>query len=64
MTERGETHIVVLGGDGTLHEVLNGLVDPSVCTLGLIPSGTGNDFATCIGLTQDYRAEELLTVWF
>lgn len=53
LTERGETHIVVLGGDGTLHEVLNGLVDPSVCTLGLIPSGTGNDFATCIGLPQD-----------
>ena len=50
LTERGETEIVVLGGDGTLHEVLNGLVDPSVCTLGLIPSGTGNDFAANIGI--------------
>ena len=53
LTERGETEIVVLGGDGTLHEVLNGLVDPSVCKLGLIPSGTGNDFAACIGLPLD-----------
>ena len=53
LTERGETEIVVLGGDGTLHEVLNGLVDPSVCTLGLSPSGTGNDFAANIGIPLD-----------
>ncbi len=53
LTEQGETDLVVLGGDGTLHEVLNGMVDPSVCTLGLIPSGTGNDFAACIGLPMD-----------
>ena len=50
LTMKGETEIIVFGGDGTLHEVLNGLVDPSVCTLGLVPSGTGNDFATAIGL--------------
>ncbi len=53
LTERGETELIVLGGDGTLHEVLNGMVDPSVCTLGLIPSGTGNDFAACLGLPLD-----------
>lgn len=53
LTERGENEIIVLGGDGTLHEVLNGLVDPSLCTIGLIPSGTGNDFATCVGLPLD-----------
>ena len=45
LTQEGETNIIVLGGDGTLNEVLNGLEDPSVCTLGLVPSGTGNDFA-------------------
>ena len=45
LTEAGETEFIVLGGDGTLNEVLNGLADPSVCTIGLIPSGTGNDFA-------------------
>lgn len=53
LTMRGETEIIVLGGDGTMHEVLNGLVDPSVCTIGLIPSGTGNDFASCVGLPLD-----------
>lgn len=61
LTERGETNIVVLGGDGTLHEVLNGLVDPSVCTIGLIPSGTGNDFATNIGIPLDVaKATEII----
>lgn len=53
LSEQGETEFVVLGGDGTLHEVLNGLVDPSICTLGLISSGTGNDFAGMLGLPLD-----------
>ncbi len=53
LTEAGETELIVLGGDGTLNEVLNGLKDPSVCTLGLIPSGTGNDFAGRRGISLD-----------
>ncbi|MFQ7077447.1 MAG: diacylglycerol kinase family protein [Christensenellaceae bacterium] len=32
--------LVVVGGDGTPHEVLNGISDPSACRLGLIPRGT------------------------
>lgn len=50
LTEQGVEKIIVLGGDGTLHEVLNGLSDSTRCTLGLIPSGTGNDFAEKLGL--------------
>lgn len=50
ITEQGAEKLVVLGGDGTLHEVLNGITDPSRCSLGLIPSGTGNDFAEKIGV--------------
>ena len=53
LSEEGETQFVVIGGDGTLHEVLNGLSDPTVCTLGLIPSGTGNDFAEALGIPLD-----------
>jgi YegS/Rv2252/BmrU family lipid kinase len=53
LTEAGETEFIVLGGDGTLNEVLNGLKDPSVCTIGLIPSGTGNDFAARRGISLD-----------
>ena len=50
LTSKGEKEIIALGGDGTLHEVLNGLADPTDCNLGLIPSGTGNDFAEHVGL--------------
>ena len=53
LTESGETELIVVGGDGTLHEVLNGIAEPSACNLGIVPSGTGNDFAECIGLPYD-----------
>ncbi len=53
LTLAGHTDHIVLGGDGTLNEVLNGLDDPSVCRLGLIPSGTGNDFAARMNIPMD-----------
>ena len=54
--------IAVAGGDGTGNEVLNGIIEASLGTpgwdagepaagaLGLIPIGTGNDFAWCMGV--------------
>ena len=47
--EEGENYerIVVAGGDGMLHEVLNGVMHlEKEVTVGYIPSGTVNDFAT------------------
>jgi diacylglycerol kinase (ATP) len=41
-------HFLVVGGDGTLHEVVNGLMQSesaSTSVLALLPAGTGNDFA-------------------
>lgn len=52
LTQQGAQDIIVLGGDGTLHEALNGLADPSACRLGLIPCGTGNDFAEKAGIPK------------
>ncbi len=40
--------IVALGGDGTFHEVLNG-INFDKARLGLIPAGRGNDFAIGTG---------------
>ena len=40
-----EGDVVVIGGDGTLHETLNGMTDFEHHALGLVPAGTGNDFA-------------------
>jgi len=52
--------VVANGGDGTLNEVLNGLVqdgsvDPSLA-LGVIPGGTASDFARTLGIPHDHRA--------
>ena len=38
------TRIYACGGDGTLNEVLNGVIDNENIAVGLLPIGTGNDF--------------------
>lgn len=55
----GYRTIVAVGGDGTLNEVVNGLVndgtvDPMV-NLGIIPGGTGSDLVRTLGFPHDYR---------
>ncbi|MBY5161650.1 diacylglycerol/lipid kinase family protein [Salsipaludibacter albus] len=57
--DRGVRHVVAVGGDGTLHEVLNGLVDPESgqahaegIRLGLVSAGSGSDFARTFGLDR------------
>lgn len=41
--------IVAVGGDGTVNEVAKGLINKKKGILGIIPSGTGNDFVRAIG---------------
>jgi diacylglycerol kinase (ATP) len=47
--DEGFEKIVAAGGDGTINEVVNGLAGTNV-TLGLLPIGTMNVFATELGL--------------
>ena len=51
--------IIVIGGDGTLHEVLNGIVNPQAVRLALLPAGTGNDFCTGVHIPND--PDEVIT---
>lgn len=54
ITEDREYHtIIVLGGDGTINEVVNGITDLTKTTLGYIPTGSSNDFARSLGLPTD-----------
>ena len=64
LTTRGEQDIIAIGGDGTLNEVLNGLARPNEVRLGLIPAGTGNDFATNANLPKKHKdaVDQLLTM--
>lgn len=45
--------IVVIGGDGTINEVLNGITDFQKVQLGVIPAGSGNDFAKGLHIKKD-----------
>ncbi|MFB4164310.1 diacylglycerol kinase family protein [Alteribacillus sp. JSM 102045] len=45
--------IIVVGGDGTIHEVANELAYKNI-SLGIIPAGSGNDFARCLGVPMNY----------
>lgn len=54
ITADGQEHrIVVLGGDGTVNEVVNGIREPEKVTLGYIPIGSSNDFARGLKIPND-----------
>jgi lipid kinase YegS len=57
VAEAGEVDLVIAaGGDGTLNEVVHGLMDLSTGArpvLGVVPLGTANDFATGCGIPLD-----------
>lgn len=45
--------VIALGGDGVIHEVVNGLMERDVSSrpqLGIIPMGSGNDYARTLGM--------------
>lgn len=57
---QGYRRIAVVGGDGTLNEVLNGIIkqdiiDPKEVRLGMIPVGTGNDWCRSFSIPFDYK---------
>ncbi len=51
--EHGYERIIAMGGDGTVHEVVNGIMqlpEGRRPVLGVVPVGSGNDFAHAIGI--------------
>ncbi|MDE7304617.1 MAG: diacylglycerol kinase family lipid kinase [Alistipes sp.] len=56
----GYRHIIVVGGDGTLHEAVNGLfiqqeVRPDEVLLAVVAVGTGNDWVRTFGISNRYQ---------
>lgn len=60
--EAGASLVVAAGGDGTCGEVANGIVG-TPARLGVLPLGTGNDFARCAGIGENLQiaVETLVT---
>lgn len=56
--------IIAAGGDGTINEVVNGLINASDDTptlpLGILPIGTGNDLNDMVGLPRNI--DEIMTI--
>ncbi len=58
--EKGYRKIGVVGGDGTMNEVLNGIFLQQACpvleiTMGVIPIGTGNDWCRMFNVPFEYE---------
>ena len=58
----GQEKILVAGGDGSVHEAANGILrSERTAQLGVIPTGTGNDFAKACAMPLDWeQATQLL----
>ncbi len=55
--QSGYDHLIAIGGDGTTQEVVNGLLSAPKTkrpSLGIVPIGSGNDFAGSLGISEDY----------
>ncbi|MGI8543824.1 MAG: diacylglycerol/lipid kinase family protein [Aridibacter sp.] len=62
--ESGRKFIIACGGDGTINEVANGILQTGEdVELGIIPAGTGGDFRRSLGISSSPReaAKELKT---
>ncbi len=54
--ESGRTFIIACGGDGTINEIANGVLESGVdVELGVMPSGTGGDFRRTLNMPQSPR---------
>jgi diacylglycerol kinase (ATP) len=56
LSSRDYQILLAAGGDGTLHQVVNGMMDTRAASrpiLGIIPLGSGNDFARTVSITAD-----------
>jgi len=54
--DAGATHLLIAGGDGSIHEAANGVLRSGKdAALGVIPTGTGNDFAKAAHIPLDWE---------
>jgi diacylglycerol kinase (ATP) len=50
----GHTTVIAAGGDGTVHEVANGLIGLPNVVFGVWPVGSANDYAFALGVSGDW----------
>ena len=60
--QRGAGRIVVVGGDGTVNEAVNGLIGRDGVELAVLPRGTGTDFVRSFGIPTDVEQAARIVV--
>ncbi|MDX1829622.1 MAG: diacylglycerol kinase family lipid kinase [Lutibacter sp.] len=59
--KHGITKFICVGGDGSLHHIVNGIfhhsdtINIKVIKIGIIPVGTGNDWIKTYGISKNYK---------
>jgi diacylglycerol kinase (ATP) len=56
--ENGYSHIIGVGGDGTINEIAAPLILKKDVVIGLIPGGTGNDFIQVTGFPGRFEEKD------
>jgi diacylglycerol kinase (ATP) len=56
--KKGYTHIIAVGGDGTVNEILQSLAGQKKTTFGTIPAGSGNDFIHVLGFPERFQKQD------
>lgn len=59
---RGFNRIVVVGGDGTIHEAAQAMIGKPEVSLGVVVAGTGNDYALMAGFSGKFGKKEWATL--
>lgn len=58
--EKGFKTIVAVGGDSTINEVMNSVIDNEKVALGIIPTSNTNELASALGISDWYSATGVL----
>jgi len=56
--EHGFDKIIAVGGDGTMNEIVQGVINKENITLGIVPAGTSNDFVQILGFAEEFSEND------
>ena len=63
LVRKGYTHIIAVGGDGTVNEIVQSLVGHPDVIFGVVSAGSGNDFIHALGFPERFTEEDWQTLF-
>jgi len=63
LIEQGYTHIVAVGGDGTINEIVQSLIGHPEVTFGVVSAGSGNDFVHVLGFPERFAEKDWVSLF-